>query len=174
MAKKLKTGIIKVIKFFGGIGMIVVIVITTMMTVDVILRYIFNRPLLWSYDAGEYLMVCFTYFGLAYSELREDHVNIDLIYSRFGNKSKLVVNIINRSIMLALSIIIAHQSWLKTIDSFHVGRTSTGPIKIPQSPVEFIMFIGWLSLCSLLIVKLAGYIKNLLGQGTERNLLHMQ
>lgn len=157
MVLKFNQVIVKAVKVLGRAGMFSVLALMIMMTVDVILRYVFNKPLLWSYDASEYLMVCFTYFALAYTELRGDHVNIDMLFSRFRKKTQTILNLINRFIMLALSILIATQAWQRTIDSLQVGRRSTGPVGIPQMPVDAVMFIGWVSLCLLLVVKIHGY-----------------
>jgi len=164
---KLKQAIIMAVKVLGQAGMFSILALMIIMTVDVILRYVFNNPLLWSYDAVEYLLVCFTYFAIAYAELREDHVYIDMIFIRFRKKTQTILNLINRFIMLALSILIASQAWLRTIDSFQVGRRSSGPVGIPQAPIEAAMFIGCLGLCLLLVVKIHGYGRQLFDLKSE-------
>lgn len=151
----------------GTAGMVAVLAIMMIMTVDVILRYVFNKPLLWAYDASEYLMVGFTYCTIAYAELREDHVSIGLIVSRFRKKTQVVLNLISRFIMLALSFIIAQQAWLRTIDSLRVGRTAIGPVKIPQAPADASVLIGSLALCLILIVKIYGYGRQILDLKSE-------
>ncbi|MBN1227578.1 MAG: TRAP transporter small permease [Deltaproteobacteria bacterium] len=161
MAIKLDKIVISLVRLLGWLSMVSVVALMVMMTIDVILRYGFNRPILWSYDASEYLMVCFTYFAIAYAELREDHVNIDLIYVRLRERTRIILNLINRLIMLALSVFIVQQAWLRTVDSFQVGRTSTGPVSLPQGPVEGVVCFGSLILCLLLIVKIVGYGRQL-------------
>ncbi len=161
MINKLSQIILKTVKVLGGAGMFCVLAIMVIMTTDVILRYIFNNPILWAFDTCEYLMVAFTYFALAYAEVRKDHVNIDILFSRFRKKTQTILNMINRLIMLAISIIIAHRAWLRTIDALRDGRTAPGPVKIPQAPAEAAIFIGCLALCLLFVVKIYDYSRQL-------------
>ena len=161
MELKFSQSIIKAVKVLGVAGMFAILAMMLMMTVDVILRYIFNMPLLWSYNTSEYLMVGFTYLGIAYTELREEHVGVMLIFSRFSKKTQAILNIINRSMMLGLSIVITVQAWERTIDSLRVGRTAIGPVKIPQAPADASILIGCLALCLLLMVKIYGYGRQL-------------
>lgn len=161
MVLKFNQVVVKAVKILGGAGAVSVLALMVMMTVDVLLRYGFNRPILWSYDASEYLMVLFTYFALSYTELRGDHVNIDMIVVRLKKKTQTILNLINRFIMLAASILIAAQAWGRVIDSWKVGRKSTGPVPIPQLPAEVVLFIGWVSLCLILVVKIHGYFSQL-------------
>lgn len=161
MSTKLNQMIISLVQLLGWLSMVSVVALMVMMTFDVVLRYGFNNPILWSYDASEYLMVCFTYFAIAYAELREDHVNVDLIFVRLRERTRIILNLINRLIMLALSVLIVQQAWLRTVDSFQVGRTSTGPVPLIQGPVEGVVCFGSLVLCLLLIAKIVGYGRQL-------------
>lgn len=149
--------IIKTVKILGGAGMFSVLAIMLIMTGDVILRYIFNDPILWAYDATEYLMLGFTYFALAYAEYRGDHVNIDMIFVRLRKKTQTILNLINRLIMLVIAVLITNQAWLRMISALRHGRTAPGPVKIPQAPAEAAIFIGCLVLCFLLIIKIHAY-----------------
>jgi TRAP-type C4-dicarboxylate transport system permease small subunit len=153
----MNTLITKFVKFLGMIGMLAVLALMAIMTLDVILRYVFNRPLLSAYVLTEYLMVIFTYSAIAYAELREDHVSVTLLFSKFSVSTQAVLNICNRLIMLLFTILIAKQALMRTIDSIQVGRTAIGPVAIPQAPAESSVFIGCIALCLLLIVKIYGY-----------------
>jgi TRAP-type C4-dicarboxylate transport system permease small subunit len=155
----LKNKIIWFVRALGVLGMVAIAAIMLIMGVDVILRYFFNRPLLWSYDTTEYLMVGCTYFGIAYTEWQEGHVNISILFSRCSPRIQLVLNMINRLIMLALAIFISERGLRLTIDSWQVGRTAVGAVKIPEAPVDATIFIGGIALSLLIILKLVGYVQ---------------
>jgi len=167
MILKFNKVIISSVNVLGRIGMFAIAALMTIVTVDTILRYLFNNAFLWTYDISTYLMVGFTYLAIAYTELREDHVTVDMFLVRFSKKTQLILNIINRFIMLALAVLITRQSWIRIIDSLQVGRTSSGPVGIPQAPVDITMFIGCLGLCLVLVVKLLGYGSQLFGLKSE-------
>ncbi|BBO74614.1 hypothetical protein DSCW_20310 [Desulfosarcina widdelii] len=163
MIQKFNKIIIYSVTVLGRIGMFAIAGLMIIITVDTILRYFFNNAFLWTYDISTYLMVGFTYLAIAYTELREDHVTVDMFIVRFSKKTQLILNIINRLIMLGLSILITRQSWIRIIDSLQVGRVSSGPVGIPQVPVDITMFIGCLGLCFVLVVKLISYGSQLFG-----------
>ena len=151
------------VKYFGVVGMSAVIALMFIMIVDVILRYLFNMPLLWSYNTSEYLMVGFTYFTIAYAELREEHVAVTLIFTRFSKRTQVLLNILNRSIILGISVLITWQAYLRFVDCLEVGRTATGPVRIPQAPAEGTVFLGCLMLSLFLIGKICGYGREIYG-----------
>lgn len=153
--------VIKTVNLLGWLGMFAVLALMILISVDTLLRYVFNNAFRWTYDLSEYLMVGITYLAVAYTELREDHVTIDIILNRVRKKTKLILNIINRFIMLGLFILITYQCWIRTIDSMQVSRASSGPAALPQAPVDIAMFIGCLALCLLLVSKILGYSRQL-------------
>jgi len=138
----------------GGISSICLLAMVFLISADVICRVAFNNPLPGAYDIVEYGMVFFTYFAIAYCELRGDHVNIDMIFDRFSKKTQNILNITSRIIMFFLAVIMAQQAWVRTIDSFRVGRTAVGPVKIPHGPSEGAVFIGCLLLCVIFLLKI--------------------
>ena len=61
-------------------------VLTAMMALtglDVIMRYIFNRPVSGTLEITEFMMAIVIAFGLAYCALQKRHVRIDIVISRF-------------------------------------------------------------------------------------------
>lgn len=154
--------IVQTVKLNGVAGMCSVVAIIIIMTFDVVLRYIFNKPLRWSYDMTEYLMVSFTYLALAYTELNEGHVSIDVFISRLKIRSKAILNLLNRLLMLFLCVLFVQQVWVRLMDSLKWGRESFGAVAIPQAPFEAIVLIGIICMCVLLAAKIIGYLRQLL------------
>lgn len=143
-----------VVRFIGYLGMASVVAIMLIMSADVVLRYVFNKPFLWSFDAVEYIMVFCVFFGLAYTELLDGHVNITLVFDYFPSRIKPFVTAINHLIMLGLGVLMVWQGYLLTADSFRVHRTATGAVKIPEGPFDAAIIVGGLAFSLLLIVKL--------------------
>jgi len=76
-------------------GTIVLIpAIAGIITLDVILRYLFNSPLLWSQETNGLLLVILLFLSLIYCWDRRRHVRMEIFYSRFGKRMRSVSDII--------------------------------------------------------------------------------
>ena len=70
-------------------GLTVFLIMITV-CVDVAGRYLFNSPLKWSYDFIQlYLMGVAFFFALSDTLRRNHHVNVDILYNRFGRRTQL-------------------------------------------------------------------------------------
>ena len=61
---------------------------------DVIARYVFGIATLWSYDISWMIGGTVYVFGAAYVLLYRGHVRIDIFYTRYSPKAKLIYDII--------------------------------------------------------------------------------
>ena len=152
--ESLGKGIRALVKFIGYLGMASVVAIMLIMTVDVILRYFFNKPFLWSFDAVEYIMVLCVFFGIGYTEMNNGHVNITMVYDYFPSWIKPFVNVLNHLIMLFIGVLMTWQGYVLMADSYRVHRVSTGAVKIPEWPVDASIVIGATAFCLMVLVKI--------------------
>src|SRR4030042_1118998 len=59
---------------------------------DVLLRYIFNRPISGGMEMTEYMMVILVSLGLAYCGFVKGHVSVEVLTSRFSPKVQAILN----------------------------------------------------------------------------------
>jgi TRAP-type mannitol/chloroaromatic compound transport system permease small subunit len=71
---------------------IVLLVLT--MTYEVISRYVFGAPTLWSYDVSYFLSSLMIMMGMAYTLRIKGHVNIDIVYSRFSPRARALLDVV--------------------------------------------------------------------------------
>jgi len=64
------------------------------MTYEVIARYGFGSPTLWSYDVSYFLSSLMVMLGMAYTLRIRGHVRIDIFYSRFSPRMKALTDVI--------------------------------------------------------------------------------
>ncbi len=62
-------------------------------TLDVVLRYLFNSPLLWSHETNGLLLITVLFMSVIYCWDRKRHVRMEIFYNRFGKKMKTVSDI---------------------------------------------------------------------------------
>ena len=66
----------KAVAILGGIA---TLVLAGSITVDVLLRYFLNSPLLWVDELASFLLVLIIFGGLAYTFVVGGHIRIDLV-----------------------------------------------------------------------------------------------
>ncbi|MFZ5642049.1 MAG: TRAP transporter small permease subunit [Bacillota bacterium] len=64
------------------------------MAYEVVARYVFNAPTLWSYDVSYFLGSLTLMLGMAYTLRIKGHVSIDIIYNRFSPRVRALLYVI--------------------------------------------------------------------------------
>lgn len=77
-------------KGFSLLSMMMMLILT----IEVVLRYGFNRPTIWAWDISTQLAGAFALVGGAYAFLHGDHVKVDVISSRFSGRLKAVLELL--------------------------------------------------------------------------------
>ena len=66
----------------------------------VILRYVFNLGFIWMQELVRYLYASVFMICAAYTLAEDEHVRVDIFYSKLKNKDKVLVNVIGSLIFL--------------------------------------------------------------------------
>ncbi len=110
-------------------------------TMDVILRYFFNRPITGTFEMTGLMMGLLVGFSLAFTGLRKGHVNVDLVISRLPKKVQSVINAITCFLSLAIFSLI---SWrmIAYAESARLGLLATQSIHIPTFTFIYLVAFG--------------------------------
>lgn len=130
------------------------------MAYEVVARYVFNAPTLWSYDLSYFLGSLTLMLGMAYTLRVKGHVSIDIFYSRFSPRVQALLYVIFALLLffplwgIMVSVMIPHMmfSWAEQEKSW-VGTWQ--PIIYP--------FKTWITLGAimLLLQGIAEFIRDL-------------
>jgi TRAP-type mannitol/chloroaromatic compound transport system permease small subunit len=131
---------------------------------EVIMRYAFNSPTVWAFEATTLIYGTHFMLGLAFTHKHDGHVAIDVVESRLAPKSRTILRIITNLVffiptvgMLATwSVIYAATSW----QNWENASTSWAP---PLYPFKTIMAIGFILLFLQGIAKLLADFRTLSG-----------
>lgn len=112
--------------------------IMLIVVVDVMLRYLFNSPLSWSYDfISIYLMGIAFFFSLSETLRRNHHVAVDILYLRFSLRTRRLWKLAGWSLSFALFAVIfvlaVHTSWVRWAGDNVVAGTIPWPTWIPAA-----------------------------------------
>ena len=89
-----KISLKKINLFFGNMASIFILILITLVSLSVILRYIFSIGFTWLQDLYIWTHACFILFGIAYTLNKDGHVRIDILYRNFNEIKKSKVNLI--------------------------------------------------------------------------------
>lgn len=122
-----------------GLGVLAVMMFLT--AFDVILRYVFNKPIMGSFELTEYMMAIVVAFSLAYCYVVKGHVTVDLVVGRFSQRIQAIIDSVTGFIGFGMFCLITWQSGLQTIIQRGSGLTSA-VLLIPAFPFVAVVALG--------------------------------
>jgi TRAP-type C4-dicarboxylate transport system permease small subunit len=134
---------------FGAIAIAILVAAGILICVDVLLRYVFNRPLVGSIEIIEYALVYITFLGASWAVPRGAHIDIDVCVQSMPKSWQrvcaLLCNLVSLTVALVLTIFGATTTW--TAYTRHMFKPTT--LEIPTWIVLVIIPIG----CALLALR---------------------
>lgn len=116
---------------------------------DVITRYIFQSSSIAIVELEWHLFAVIFLVGAAYTLKHEDHVRVDLLYSKFSPKTQALINILGTILFLIpFCLLVIYSSRNFVLNSFTIGETSPDPGGLPARyilksilPLSFILLL---------------------------------
>jgi len=114
---------------------------------EVILRYVFNAPTVWGFEATIFLYGMHFMLGYSYTEVLGGNVKVDIFSSRMSEKAQAVLNIITTSVFFlpvftGLTIYVFRYALTSTAQR-ELNSTSWAP---PIWPFKLLMAVCFLLL----------------------------
>ena len=109
----------------GIIALWLATLLMLLVSLEVIMRYAFNRPTMWNYETA--LMVGGAIYALswAYCHKYRLHIKVDVIYSRLSFRAKAIFDVIGTLLFFfPISFALAYAAISATIRSWVVHETS--------------------------------------------------
>lgn len=107
-----------------------VVVVTIVVTLEVVMRYAFNAPTIWGLELTIYLSCAIYLMGGAYIHSLREHVRVDVIYKRFTLRTRAIVDLITFLLVVTVFGVLlwfgTKWTWLALI-----GGTTSGSIWSP-------------------------------------------
>jgi len=133
-------------------------------TVDVIGRYVFNKPILGTFEIFEILLPAIVLLGLGYTQGDKAHVRVEILLSRLSFRKQTILNFFTNGCALFISVLILWRGWVLATVYWRIGRTIP-TIGVPMFLPQLLVPLGALILSLVLIVQMLQYIVQL----RERN-----
>ncbi len=115
---------------------------------EVFMRYVFNAPTTWGFEATTFLYGLHYMFGFAYTDVHDAHVKVDIFTSLLSEKKQALFSIITNLIlfmpvMICMTIWAGKFAYTSTLEQ-ELNSTSWAP---PIWPLKILM-----ALCFLFLV----------------------
>jgi TRAP-type C4-dicarboxylate transport system permease small subunit len=157
-------GILNATAFLAGI---LLIALMLLVTVAVGLRYFLHRPIGWSVEVSQYMMVCMGYIVIAWVLRRERHVKVDVLLNTFSQKTQALVNTTTSGACTLVSFIVALSAAGSTWDLYRTHYFTPTILMVPEFIFIAVIAFG----CFLLSLQFArrtyAYSKSLKSQNAE-------
>ena len=130
---------------FGNISSILILILIALVSLSVVLRYIFSIGFTWLQDLYIWTHACFILFGIAYNLNKDGHVRIDILYRNFNEIKKSKVNLIGSIIFgLPFCFFLITKGYDYFLRSFLISEDSkeTGGLQNIYILKFFIFFMG--------------------------------
>ena len=141
------SGLISRILLITGASILSVIMFLIM--ADVLLRYVFSKPIAGAYEMVQYMMAIVIPFGIVYCAHEKGHVSVDVLFDLLPNKTKDILNCIIYLIVLVLFLLVAWQNISFVSETYKSGYTSP-VLYVPAYPFVGTIAIGFTVLCLVL------------------------
>lgn len=139
---------------FSAINPIIVFIVVY----EIFLRYVFNAPTIWANEGVVYLAAISYLMGGAYSLHYRAHVKVDILYLRFSQRTRAILDVIT---FFFAFIYLGSLVWVGSTyawDSVKVLEKTGSPWNPPIYPLKFAIPVGALL---LLLQSIANFIRDL-------------
>ncbi len=157
IVKRLFAAVDKANEFLAKMFSWAMFLLVLTMTYEVIARYAFDSPTLWSYDVSYFLSSLVIMLGMAYTLRIGGHVRIDIFYNRFSPRMKALSDVVFALLLffplmiLLTSALVPHVrfswaqeerswvgTWLPIIYPYKTWVTAGVVLLLVQGTVEFL------------------------------------
>ena len=145
--------------FFSGI---VIFLMVTISTVNILGRWFFNAPVDGYIDWIEQSMAFFVFMGIAFTQREGAHIRMDMFISSFSGRKLWIMELISTILILFITLILIYGTYSHFLRAYEIGDTSID-IGLPIWPSKLIIPFSLSILAIRLLIQIYAYgraIKN--------------
>lgn len=107
----------------------------------VVMRYMFNAPILGGNEVIQLLSVAVVFLAMPYATQTEAHIRVDVLDHLIGPYGRFFGDLLSRSLSIIVISFLVHRMWLKTLDSLEY-EDATNMLNIPLWPFYGLILLG--------------------------------
>lgn len=114
-----------------AVGVVCVVAMMGLTTVDVIARYIFNSPTLWADEVSSYLLIAIVFLGLAPNVRQDAHIRIDVLTNLVAGWVRVALEMFAYGAGIVFSVLLLLGVWTRFANFYDRGIISDSPLMTP-------------------------------------------
>ena len=126
--------------YFNGA---LIISIMVFVTLDIILRNLFNFPIKYLDEFSGYSIVYMCFLGAAWVLKREGHVSVDIVIDHLSPRSRTVQKIVVSALLAVMCLVLTYFGAGATYDVYARGKYLDIGINVPVYPILVVMPLGY-------------------------------
>ena len=153
----LNRGVNPLVRMIKNIAAGILAAMMFLTAMDVMLRYIFNRPISGSLEITEYMMVILVGFWLAYCATVKGLVSVEIVTSRFSPRTQAILNSITYFLSFVFFSLITWQT-IRNVTLVFESELVSPVLLIPTFPFAVMLALGSLVFTLVLLVTFLEYL----------------
>ena len=138
----IRKGLHSVIMVFTWIGAAALIILVLATFANVVGRYLLRKPLTGAVEISQLFLVVTVFFGVAYTEVRKQHVTFDEVVALFPRRLRAITIGAMYFLVGVYALVMSWQETLLAISYMVPAVRVTDVLKIPIAPAMFVIAIG--------------------------------
>ncbi|SHF61907.1 TRAP-type mannitol/chloroaromatic compound transport system, small permease component [Modicisalibacter ilicicola DSM 19980] len=130
-------------EWLARLGDLLVIAIALMLFGEVVARYAFSAPTIWTQDVAITLQVWFTYLGMAYVLRRRELIRITAVIALLGPRLRQLAEGFALVVILLFSLVATIYGWDVVSESIRSGRRQPTILELPNWVAELPVIVGF-------------------------------
>ncbi|MFC3337519.1 TRAP transporter small permease subunit [Paracandidimonas soli] len=137
------------------IGGICLLVSSTLIVVDLILRKFFGWSLGGADEISGYVLAIVSAWAFPITLLRRSHIRVDVVYTHMPRRIRIVLDLFAMTCMGVFIGVLTYHAWQVLMDSIAFNAISNTPLQVPQWIPQSLWFAGYLFFLVTIVVLLA-------------------
>lgn len=105
-------------------GWILLPLIAIVVLTDVILRYVFNSPFIWSLEFSEWTLLMVFAFAVPECTRRHGHIRMDLVYGRLSSRTRRYLSVAYSGLAIWLFYLLSRHEWEEFLFDLELDRVT--------------------------------------------------
>jgi TRAP-type mannitol/chloroaromatic compound transport system permease small subunit len=135
-------GIELVNEWAGRISSFLIPSLMVVVTYEVLMRYLINRPTVWSFEMSQFLFAGFVALGGAYTFLHHGHVHVEVIVSRLSERGQAIIRLFSWPLFFFFMIFFLTKMWELSLESLFAREHSNSLFDPPVYPMKISIAVG--------------------------------
>lgn len=109
---------------------------------EIVMRYFFNRPMIWAHETSQFLYGGYIVLAGAYTLMASGHVNVDIIWGRLSPRKRAIVDICTAGFVFLYLGVLFWESLKVTITAWKIKETTMTHWGPPYYPLRTTVPVG--------------------------------